>query len=160
MPRDFLDEAEWAERQQGDAAGRQRGLQDRRLFREDDELAPPGRYMQPHRKDSLSTLKDYVIVALIAVITFMGINNYIFARTGGYGYQGGGGGCCVGRSGTAALSAEDLQQIGLEYYAANYGDAEVEAVVQDFGCHQEIHIYKDGELIKRIGYADGQVYEL
>ncbi|MDW7650906.1 MAG: hypothetical protein SCK29_04480 [Bacillota bacterium] len=109
-----------------------------------------------------SSLKDYVIVALIAVIAVMGINNYIFARTNNSpaGYSAGGGSCCGSGGGGATLSDTELRQIGLEYYVANYNDTDVEAIVEDFGCHQEIHIYKDGELVKRIGYGNGQVYEI
>lgn len=105
--------------------------------------------------------KDYLIVALIAIIAVMGINNYIFARNSSYS-AGGCGGCGSGGSGggaSAALSTEELKQAGLAYYAQNYGDDQVEAVVQDFGCHQEIHIYKEGQLVKRLGYAGGQIYE-
>lgn len=103
-------------------------------------------------------LKDYLIVALIAIIAVMGVNNYIFARNSSYG-AGGCGGCGSGGGASAALSTEELKQAGLAYYAQKYGDDQVEAVVQDFGCHQEIHIYKDGQLVKRLGYAGGQIYE-
>jgi hypothetical protein len=109
-------------------------------------------------KDSLATIKDYVIVALIAVVVFMGFNNYIFARTGSGGFSAFGGGCCG--QGGAAVSTEELRLLGLQYYADTYGDSDVEAVVEDFGCHQEIYIYKDGERVARIGYASGEVYEL
>ncbi|MBS3948609.1 MAG: hypothetical protein KGZ57_10030 [Dethiobacter sp.] len=92
----------------------------------------------------LSTFKDYIIVVLLAILVFAGVNNHIFARS----------------DGSAALSAERLRQRGLEYYAASYGDAAVEAVVRDFGCHQEIHIYKEGQLVLRITYWGGELYAL
>ena len=96
---------------------------------------PVGRTSHSAKKDSLTTLKDYVIVGLISVVIFMGFNNYIFARTnpgGGLGAAGGGGGCC-GSGGGEAVSTEELRQVGLEYYVANYNDTEVEAKVEDFG---------------------------
>jgi len=172
MPRDiYFDGEEWEEesapKQPQKFAGTKAARpahQDAVAGREDDgdkfaeELLPAFKQSAAGGQNgSLSTIKDYVIVALLAGIIFIGFNNYIFARTGNIG---GGGGCCGGSSGGAAVSQEEIRQIGLEYYVSNYGDAEVEAVVQDFGCHQEIHIYKDGQLIKRIGYAYGQVYEL
>ncbi|MBS4021163.1 MAG: hypothetical protein KGZ79_01895 [Dethiobacter sp.] len=114
-----------------------------------------------YKKDSLSTIKDYVIIALIAVIVFIGYNNYIFARTGGNGAFGGGGcGGCGSGGGGAAVSTEEMRLIGLQYYAGTYGDSDVEATVEDFGCHQEIYIFKDGVRVARIGYANGEVYEL
>ncbi len=108
-------------------------------------------------KDSLSTVKDYLIVALIAVIVFMGANNYIFARSGNGGLSAIGGGCCGG--GGDAVSFEEMRLAGLQYYVEKYGDSDVEATVEDFGCHQEIYIYKDGAQVARIGYAYGEVYE-
>lgn len=106
-------------------------------------------------KGVFSTIKGYLIITLLAALVFIGANSY--ARSGG-----GAGGCggCVINSGSALYSEEDLRRLGLEYYAANYDDSDVEAVVRDFGCHQEIHIYKSGQLVKRIAYLDGQLYEL
>jgi hypothetical protein len=111
-------------------------------------------------KDALTTIKDYVIVALIAVVIFMGYNNYIYARTGSSGFNAFGGGGCCGAGGGAAVSTEEMRLIGLQYYAETYGDSDVEAKVEDFGCHQEIYIFKDGVRVARIGYANGEVYEL
>lgn len=107
-----------------------------------------------------TTFKDYVIVALIAIVAVMGINNYIFARGNGGAALGGCGGCGGGGAAVSAPSTEELRQQGLEFYVTNYNDTDVEAVVQDFGCHQEVNIYKDGKLIKRLGYSSGQIYEI
>ncbi len=105
-------------------------------------------------ENSLAVVKSGVIVVLIAAVVFLGFNDYIFARPRSGWLEMGG--CCGG----GAISNKELRQIGLEYYVANYGDVNVEAVVEDFGCHQEIHIYKEGKIIKRIGYASGELYEI
>jgi len=110
---------------------------------------------QPAGKDFLSQLKNYLVIALLSVLIFAVVNNYIFARSG---LSVGCGGC--GTSSRAAISEEQLRRLGLEYYAANYGNAAVEAVVRDFGCHQEIYLYKNGQLVKRLAYRDGQLYQL
>jgi hypothetical protein len=102
----------------------------------------------PPGKDSFSTLKDYVFIILLAVLVFNGVNNFIL-----------GGGCAMTGRG-AAVSAEQLQQMGLEYYAARYGYTAVEAEVRDFGCHQEIYILKDGQLVLRLAYRGCELYEL
>lgn len=112
-----------------------------------------------------TSLKDYAIVALIAIIAVMGINNFIYARTGPTGGFGGGGGGCCGSGGgaVAGLSNAELEVLGLQYYFENTGDVDVDSVtaqVQDFGCHQEIYIYKDGQQVMRVGYGNGQVYEI
>ncbi len=137
MPRDYHDRQEWEEQGGAAPAGETRAAR------------PPG-------KDSLSTLKDYVIIILLAVLVFTGVNNYILARSG----SGGGCGGCSTASRGAAVSLEQLRRLGLEYYAANYGDTAVEAQVRDFGCHQEIYILKNGQVVKRLAYRGGQLYEL
>lgn len=108
---------------------------------------------RPPAKDLFSRFKDYLLIALLAVLIFTVVNNYTFARPG---YSVGCGGCSTASG--AALSTEQLRQLGLKYYAANYGDTAVEAEVRDFGCHQEIYIYKNGQLVKRLAYQSGQLY--
>ncbi|EEG78190.1 hypothetical protein [Dethiobacter alkaliphilus] len=111
--------------------------------------------------------KDYVIVALIAIIAVMGINNFIYARTGGDAGFAGGGGCCGGGAGGGAAvggapaNAAELEQLGLNFYFEQTGDEDVDSLrvdVQEFGCHQEIFIYKDGQQVMRIGHSRGQLY--
>ncbi|MCW3491397.1 hypothetical protein [Dethiobacter alkaliphilus] len=110
--------------------------------------------------------KDYIIVALIAIIAVMGINNLIYARTGGdAGIAGGGGSCCGGGGGAAVggapANAAELEQLGLNFYFEQTGDEDVDSLrvdVQEFGCHQEIFIYKDGQQVMRIGHSRGQLY--
>lgn len=120
-----------------------------------------------------SGIKDYLIVALIAIIAVMGINNFIYARSGDPGFLGGsagsagsgGGGCCGSGGGDAAgaLPNTELEQLAVNYYAESTGDQDVDSItaeVEDFGCHQEIYVYKDGQRVMRVGYGNGQVYEL
>ncbi|MBS3900231.1 MAG: hypothetical protein KGZ54_10860 [Dethiobacter sp.] len=107
------------------------------------------------------SFKDYVLITLIALVAMMGINNYIDARAGSG--AGGCGGCGVASGAVSSLSEEELVRIGLEFYAENSGDtemADVQARVQDFGCHQEIYIYKSGRRVMRIGYASGQLFRM
>lgn len=117
----------------------------------------------PDGKNLLSTLKNYVIIALLAVLVFSGVNSYLSARSGSGSGSGFGAGCggCVTAGYAAALSEEQLRRLALEYYAANYGgDTAVEADVRDFGCHQEIYLFKDGQLVKRFSYWRGELYEM
>ncbi len=64
----------------------------------------------------------------------------------------------------AGKEEDPLAQIGVEYYLENYGEgvdpSEVRGVVENFGCHFEIHVYKNEELVMRAVYFNGQVYEL
>lgn len=93
-------------------------------------------------------------VVLIVVI----INNVVVARTPGEPGVLLNSSCCAS---TDASSPEELiKQAGLEYYRINYGDEAVEAVVEDYGCHQEIHIYQNGELKRRLSYSNGIISDL
>ncbi len=83
-----------------------------------------------------SYLKNFLIVAAIVMLFFL-----VRPMIGG-------------------VSSEQLQQQGLEYYASNTGETAENAVVRNFGCHQEILIYKDGEQVMRIGYTLGRLYEI
>lgn len=131
------------------------------FYEEVERPAKPVKSVKPTGGGGGTTLKDYVIVALIAIVAVMGINNYVSARGNGGALSSGCGGCGSGGGAAAAkLSTEELRLQALEYYVTTYNDADVEAEVQDFGCHQEIYIYKNGELIKRIGYGSGQMYEI
>ncbi|AOY77468.1 hypothetical protein [Clostridium formicaceticum] len=101
------------------------------------------RYKQDGKK--LSDVGKYIQTGLVVLIILIGMK-FVFARSADvFGPRDG-----------------RLSQIALEYYVENYGDdgQEVRAVVRNFGCHQEIHIYKDGELVMKVTYANGQVYEL
>ncbi len=64
----------------------------------------------------------------------------------------------------APNNIDPLGQLGLEYYLEQTGESvdsdNLKAVVENFGCHQEIHIYKSDELVMRMAYFNGQVYEL
>ena len=101
----------------------------------------------------------YVIIVLLAILVFSGVNSYLSARSGSSSGPGCGG--CVTAGSADELSGERLRRLALEYYAANYSrDAAVEAAVRDFGCHQEIYILKDGQLVLRLAYQGGELYEL
>ncbi len=134
-----------------------------------------------------NNIKVYAVVAVVVIIALIGINKTSLALPSGnlsgegmwLGCCSGGivsrveeeprrvfsGGCC---SGSAAVreevpSEEELQRIGFQFYRESSPNANldrVEALVVDFGCHQEIHIYKDGVLILKVGYSYGQAYEI
>ena len=137
-------------------------------FEEEKRPAPPAK---PKRSShSGGGTKDYLIVALIAIIAVMGINNFIYARSGDPGFVGGalgGGGSCCGAGGGGAAgggapsNAAELEQLGLDYYVEQTGDQDLESItadVQEFGCHQEIYLFKDGQQVMRIGHSRGQLY--
>jgi len=68
-----------------------------------------------------------------------------------------GGSCCS--TGGADSSVDDVESAALAYYVDTYGDSDVTIKVNDYGCHQEIEVIKDGNVIMTLGY-NGEVYEL
>ena len=110
-----------------------------------------------------STLKNFLLIAVVVLLFFTVFNNYILALPLGSNNNNSpysGGSCCNMVSNSSSITNESLQQQGLAYYASNTGETAEEAVVKDFGCHQEIFIYKDGELVMRLAYASGRLFEI
>ena len=59
---------------------------------------------------------------------------------------------------------KDLNEVAIEYYMENYGDGiereSIDAKLMNYGCHQEINVFKDGNLVMSLTYFNGQMYEL
>lgn len=93
-------------------------------------------------------IEKYLHIALIVLILLVGLNRFVFARS----------------FSLSIFGNNDLSQKALEYYMENYGeeigDEEVEAKVQNFGCHKEIYIFKDNQLVMKLSFANGQMYEI
>jgi len=79
-------------------------------------------------------------------------------------------GCC-----TSPLAKGNLQNKGiplrpdrtnaainaaLTYYQERYGDSTVTAAAEDYGCHIEVTILKEGQPVKTLIYANGEVLNL
>lgn len=113
----------------------------------------------------IRSIRSIILVSIAVLLVFFIVNARLSARNNNYltqqteGWIAGVGSCCS--TGTAEASIEQLENAGVDYYAATYGQAEnLEASVEDFGCHQEITITQDGRVVKRFGYAGGSFYEI
>ena len=106
------------------------------------------------------SLKSVLLFTVAAVLVLVFVNNQISARNANNSGFSLFGSCCGSGSAVSQSREEQMRQDGLSYYRTNYGDGDVEAVVEDYGCHQEIHIYAEGQLVKRLNYSNGKVYEL
>ena len=106
------------------------------------------------------SLKNYLLLAVVILLLFAVLNNYVLARPSGAGAALlSGGSCC--RLGTApAFTREQLEAQGLSYYNARSGETATAATVQDYGCHQEVYIYKDGALVMRLYHVKGRLFEI
>ena len=130
----------------------------------------------------MSSQKNNLIFALLMVLTIFAVaivdaNNYsnteqsltestpVSEQTQALCGQSGGcpvssdntGGCCS--TGDAGSTLDAVENAALAYYVNTYGDSDVTIKVNDYGCHQEIEVIKDGNVIMMLGY-NGEVYEL
>ncbi|SES98872.1 hypothetical protein SAMN05660297_01110 [Natronincola peptidivorans] len=68
------------------------------------------------------------------------------------------------RANVVNSTGNSLNQMAVEYYLDKYGQEagaeEITTNTRNFGCHREIYVYRDGELVMRMGYANGRMYEI
>ena len=119
-------------------------------------------------------LKYYVGLGVIALLGVMAINKFLPFRTSAYASGNCINGTVQNSSGNnleATLNNESSNNIvdpraeaALKYYAEKTGESidsnTIQAIVENFGCHTEIHVYKNDELVMRTAYFNGQIYEL
>ncbi|MBW6463212.1 MAG: hypothetical protein K0B84_03395 [Firmicutes bacterium] len=106
----------------------------------------------------LSTL---IVVAALTILIM--VNNQLSARTSSSLNNNpvfAGGSCC--RTGNSTAGGENQLAISaLNYYRDNYEETEgLTARVDDFGCHQEISISRNGIEVRRFGFSNGTFYEI
>lgn len=79
------------------------------------------------------------------------------ASGGGCGMSGGG----CGSTGLSSASLPEIQQQALAYYRQQTGDqSQVDVKVQDFGCHVQADVFKNGKKVKSYAFRDGQFNEV
>jgi hypothetical protein len=68
--------------------------------------------------------------------------------------------CCNKRSGQSSSPAQEAQRLASVYYTQVYGDRDFTVEVEDFGCHQEATILKNGKFVKLLSISNGDVREV
>lgn len=66
--------------------------------------------------------------------------------------------CCARNQ--AQVSAESIGQEALVYSRAVFGEEADTAAVEDYGCHQEVVLFKDGRPIRRLAFTNGVFSDL
>lgn len=118
---------------------------------------------QTNEKNNSSTRNDrnkivvYVFMTVVVVAGFFVVNKILSSNNTSLP-------AILFRSATVNNSpSEDITKEGLDYYMEKYGQGVdpnlVVAKRVDLGCHFEIHIFEEDELVMRLGYA-GKIYEL
>jgi len=118
-------------------------------------------------KNKRNWLKNLLLIAAVLILVVVLINSMVTARTPALLVSNETGEtsflppACGGCSGNEAGTALDpLQQQALAYYSDQFGEQATEAVVEDYGCHQEILIFKDGVPLRRLAYNNGVFSDL
>jgi len=78
--------------------------------------------------------------------------------------------CCTSPLAKGNLQNEDIPlqsditnaaiNAALAYYQQRYGDSTVTATAKDYGCHIEVTILKEGQPVKTLIYANGEILNL
>ena len=74
---------------------------------------------------------------------------------GGCGSGGSGGDCC----GTPQ-SDEESKATASAYYLEKTGDSDFEVIIENFGCHSEAQIIKDGKVVMELRIQSGVATEI
>jgi len=118
-------------------------------------------------KKSGSLLKNILLFTAVLIMLVVLINSMVTARTPAFSVSNETGGklfsppACPGCIGNQAGSALDqLRQQALVYYNNQFADQATDAIVEDYGCHQEILIFKDGKPLRRLAYNNGVFIDL
>jgi len=112
-------------------------------------------------------LKNLLLIAAVLILAVVLVNSMVTARTPVLTVSGETGetlftppacSCCSGNE--AGSELEQMRQQALAYYNDQFGEEATDAVVEDYGCHQEILIFKGEEPLRRLAYESGVFSDL
>jgi len=112
-------------------------------------------------------LKNLLLIAAVLLLAVILINSMLTAlspaltvsgETGETLYSSPACSCCSGNQAGSELN--QVQQQALAYYNDQFEEEATGAVVEDYGCHQEILILKGGEPLRRLAYNNGVFSDL
>lgn len=112
-------------------------------------------------------LRTLLLIGAALVLLVVLVNNYVIARIPeGVPVNGQSGivrispRCPSCAASSTELTTAQIGQEALAFYNANFEAQASEAVIEDFGCHQEITIYADGRPVRRLSYSNGTFGDL
>ena len=118
-------------------------------------------------KNKGNKLKNLLLIATVLIMAVVLINSMVTARTPAIKVSGEIGetsfsppacSCCSGNQ--AGSELDQFQQQALAYYNDRFEEQATDAVVEDYGCHQEVLILKGGEPLRRLAYNNGVFSDL
>jgi hypothetical protein len=112
-------------------------------------------------------LKNLLLIAAALIMAVVLVNSMVTARTPVLTVSGETGealytppacSCCSGNE--AGSELEQMRQQALAFYNDQFEEDATDAVVEDYGCHQEILILKGEEPLRRLAYESGVFSDL
>lgn len=93
-------------------------------------------------------LGKYILISLAVLTIVVGMNKFVFVRD----------------MNLFSFADNNSTQVVLEYYLEKYGDGTgsegVSAAKVRLGCHEEIRVSRDGQVVMKGIYTNGKVYEI
>ena len=114
-----------------------------------------------------NVLKIIMLIGAVLIMAVVLVNNIVTARTPVINDSAGESttlgfspsfSCCARNQ--SQLAAEAIGQEALAYYKLTFGEEADTAAVEDYGCHQEVVILKEGQPIRRLSYNGGAFSDL
>lgn len=112
-------------------------------------------------------LKKLLLIVAVLIMAVVLVNSMVTARTPAIKVSGETGetlyappacSCCSDNE--AGSEMDQLRQQALAYYNDQFEEEATDAVVEDYGCHQEILIFKGEEPLRRLAYESGVFSDL
>lgn len=107
------------------------------------------------------------LLVIIVLLVFMFINSGITNSTAGSaattegGFFSAAAGSCCSVDSPRFGDDESLTRGALDYYRESGGDITgIKTVVDDYGCHKEISLVREGELVKRYSYLGSEFLDI
>lgn len=114
-----------------------------------------------------NSIKTILLVGAVLIMAVVLVNNLVIARTPAAPAAAQAGSpvaftapmsCCARDQ--SQNSIDLIGQQALVYYSSTFGEEAEEAAVEDYGCHQEVVVFKDGRPIRRLAYNSGVFSDL
>ncbi len=121
-------------------------------------------------KNKGNKLKNLLLIAAVLILAVVLINSMVTARTpaikvsgevdetGEASFLPPANSCCSRNQ--AGSELDQVQKQALAYYNDQFEEEATDAVVEDYGCHQEILILKGEEPLRRLAYESGVFSDL
>lgn len=119
------------------------------------------------QQEKTNVIKTILLVGAVLIMAVVLVNNLVIAGTPAatvttqegapFAFTAPMSCCAIDQSQNAI---DLIGQQALVYYSATFGEEADAAAVEDYGCHQEVVVLKDGKPIRRLAFNSGVFSDL